>query len=134
VVSTVSQPPLPKLKLKLSQNETNVKGDAEQRPSSNELDPHSNLASNSTVVKPFKINLGGNKSKSSLGSSATPSSFASTIVGEEDDDEIELGEIVRPKIPDTTIISQAAAVFHPSSQFPVTTQSNDQNRKLYKKI
>ncbi len=103
-----------------------------ERQSSNETDLQSDLAIKNAVaaaVKPFKLNIGSLNNKSSLGSSATPSSFASTNtigedVGDGDDDEIELGEIVRPK-------TMPEGIMAVSSQFAASSSSSDQSRKLW---
>jgi hypothetical protein len=133
-LSTVSkqQPPL-KLKLKIGQSDaSSCKGSDLDRHSSttDTLDANPPPLPSEAAVKPFKLNF-----KNSMATSSTPSSFASvndnntvgSSVYNEDDDEVELGEIVRVgniKLPAEVVGMQGAVAASSSSSL------NDPYKKL----
>lgn len=106
----VAPPPLPKLKLKLTSNEP-----AKQIKSDSSQSATSNTTMNPNMVKPLKINLNKpNISKSQQPPPQPPPIVKSTPTSKDlDEDEIELGEVIKPKST-VPLSSKMSSGSHPS--------------------
>ena len=86
-------PPLPKLKLKISSSDP--KSVVKDRPPSTTMDAAANNGSGA-LVKPLKINL-GKQPKPAAETQSTGATETATLPPATDEDEIELGEVIKPK-------------------------------------